>query len=899
MTPSSARRSPGLVALTRRRLATPRSAALVIVALTLVASFLIAAAPRALSGVVRDEVAFQLDQLSVPARDVTTAVRNAPGSFGATTGGALTAGWAGGAAEVFGGLAARLTEIRSSGNSAVRAATGDAAFIATAGAIEVAPEVLPPTAPTGLVELIADPLYQQHLALVDGEWPSPYADTTAPIEIVLTAAAAARIEWPLGQLRAAPVGDVLLVGLVEPVDADADRWAHHPPTVMTGTFFDDGNRRPSATGGAYVDPGSWPAISGSGDLTIWYEVDAAAASRQDPDQLLSGLRQLTAQSFSLDEYDTRAKFASDAVSVLGTALARSHASSATLAVAAVGPIAVSVALIVLAASLIIRRRRGDLLLLSARGTALVRLRGLLLLEGLILGVPVAVAATAAALVLVPDDAGPMPTAFALAIGFVPAAALALALRPQTLAGGRTDLDAPVRGRWARLAELLILLLAGVAVTMLVVRGVGSASAGIDPLVVVAPMLATVALGLLAVRLHPLWLSAALRTAQRGRGVVGLVGAARSLRDPAAGTTAVLAMLVAVAIAVFSSLVLATVDRGAVTAAERTVGAELSLSGPFFDGETIEAMREVDGVAALTGVMAADRVSVVGEQGRVVASLLVTETDQLGRVQAGFAEGFDPSALRAGHTPPETLVSAAVAEDVGLGVTTEPYGGVAVVGVAPAVPGTAAGSTFLIMDRQDYTAATGREFFPRTLLVAVADGADVHEVRRALNALVDAPHTTQTLADRTAAIQSSPAVSALRIALMAALVLAVALSVVAVLLVAGVTRDARSRVIALLRTMGLGRRDARGVVAWEFVPLGLSALVGGLVLGALLPLLVLVSVDLRPFTGGIRQPGLTVDPVLTAGLIVAVVLALAVSVVGGVLTARTTSLVTVLRTEEDR
>src|SRR5690606_29095472 len=57
-------RAPGLVALTRRRMATPRSAALVIVALTLLASFLIAAAPRTLAGVVRDEVAFQLDQMS-------------------------------------------------------------------------------------------------------------------------------------------------------------------------------------------------------------------------------------------------------------------------------------------------------------------------------------------------------------------------------------------------------------------------------------------------------------------------------------------------------------------------------------------------------------------------------------------------------------------------------------------------------------------------------------------------------------------------------------------------------------------------------------------------------------------------------------------------------------------
>jgi len=359
------------------------------------------------------------------------------------------------------------------------------------------------------------------------------------------------------------------------------------------------------------------------------------------------------------------------------------------------------------------------------------------------------------------------------------------------------------------------------------------------------------------------------------------------------------MLVAVAIAVFSSLVLATVDRGAVSAAERGVGADVSLSGPFFDSATLDAMRRVDGVDALTGVMTADRAGVVGEDGRIAVAVLVTETAVLADVQSDFAEGFDAVGLRARQTPPDAVASAAVAEDVGLGPVTEPFGGLTLIGGDADIPGVAPGSAFIVMDRVDFEAVSGSGFFPRTVLADIADDADPHAVSAALSALVDDPHTTQTLADRTAAIQASPAVAALRASLLLALVLAVALSVVAVLLVAGVSRDARSRVLALLRTMGLRRREGRGIVAWEFAPLGLSALAGGLVLGVLLPLLVLFSVDLRPFTGGFRQPGLTIDPLLTAGLIVAVVAALAAAVVGGVLTARSTSIVTVLRTEEDR
>ena len=70
------------------------------------------------------------------------------------------------------------------------------------------------------------------------------------------------------------------------------------------------------------------------------------------------------------------------------------------------------------------------------------------------------------------------------------------------------------------------------------------------------------------------------------------------------------------------------------------------------------------------------------------------------------------------------------------------------------------------------------------------------------------------------------------------------------------------------------------------------------LGIALPVLVVLSVDLRPFTGGGDQPAIAVDPVLTGALLAAVVLTLAAAVVAGVVGARTTSMATVLRTEED-
>ncbi len=903
--------SPGLVALTRRRFATPPSAALVIVALTLLAAFLIAAAPRALVGVLRSEVAFQVDQLSAASRDLTATATNVPQMFGPGVDETLTASWAPGTAEYFGALADRLEEIRQGARASVQEVISPGVFAISGDAQRVDIDPFPATSPVGEVQLLMDPEYQNHLTLVEGAWPGEWTWTvleeSTPIPIVLTPRAAALIVWPVGEVRTHSTGrELVLVGLVEATNPDDDRWMHFPPSTLTGTYFDDGNNRPRATGGAWVDPASWrnvvAATYPSTELTLWYAFDSNAVAAQDPDELLAGLREMTAQSMLIydgDGWDLRARFETGVVSVLATAMARANATSATLAVAAVGPIAVSVALIVLAASLIIRRRRSDLLLLSARGTPLVRLRRLLLFEGLLLGIPPAVAATVAATMLLPEDAGILPPALAILVGFVPAAALAGVLRTRTLEGGRADLDAPVRNRWMVLVELLVLVVAGIAVTMLIFRGVGSATSSVDPLVIVAPMLATVALGLIAVRIHPVWLAVVLRGAQRGKKVVPLVGSARSLRDPAASTTAVLAMLVAVAIAVFSSIVLATVDRGAVSAAERAIGGDLSVSGPHFTLDKIEALRTIDGVEHIAGLYAVDRVSVVGPGGRLVAALVLTDTAELGAVQSALSEGFDASWLEPGKNPPEVIVSTAVAAVIDTDTPSEPFTGVTVAATMTTISGSSAGANFLLMDYRDYIAATERGFFPRTLLVDVAEGADAAVVAAAISAQIDTAHAIQSLDARTQAIQSSPAVSALRMALLAALVLAVLLSVVAILLVAGVSRDARSRVIALLRTMGMRRRNGRGVVTWEFAPLGASALVGGLVLGIALPLLVLLSIDLRSFTGGVVQPGLTVDPLLTAALIGAVIVALVIAVFGGVLSARTTSLVTVLRTEEDR
>ena len=914
--------SPGLFALTRRRFATPRSAALVIVALTLLAAFVISAAPRALVGVVRDEVAHQIADVPPTSRDLNARIIGVP-AFGPATDPAVTEGWDAAAVDVFGEVGQALAANRAGFEPGLQGLVGPARFAAYGEAFRVDPDDLGPTAPFSALQLLAEPWMQSDVELVEGAWPAPWPGR-GPIELVLSEEAAATMQWPIGEIRGTPVprgetrpnppseddltaedweagqASVVLVGTVRAVDAEADRWLHLP-TSLLATVFDDGNRRPTATSVAWIDPASWEQIAPAlrAYLQAWYPVDAAAAMSEDPRELLAALRGATSTPVAFDSTgQLRMRFESEIVDVLSSAVGRADSASAILAVAAVGPLAVSIALVVLASALIIRRRRTDLALMSARGAPLDRLRRLLAGEGLLLGLPAAILGAVAGVLVAPHDAGPLPIIIAVLVGAVPALSLAFTLRPATLTRARADLDAPVRSRARGILQLVVVLLAAIAVVQLVVRGVGPSTSGVDPLVIVAPLLATVALALIIVRLHPLPIAAALRVSRRGRGVVGLVGAARNLRDPAAGTTAVLAMLVAVAIAVFSSVVLATVDRGAVIAAERAVGADIQLSGPVFDQATVDALADIDGVDQAVGVLRGDYLALGGDAGRVSTMAIVTDTAQLAEVQRGMTGALPSGRIDAAADPPQVILSTAAAAEVGTGDNVIGSLPVQSVGTMDRFLGMSVGDEFLVVDTAAYTELSGRGYFPRSVFVSLEDGVDASAIATALSGAVQQAHTVQLLQESTAEIQASPAVSALRVVLFAALGFAIALSVIAVLLVAGVSQEARTRVIALLRAMGLDRPRSRGIVAWEFAPLGVTALVGGVLLGAVLPLLVVLSIDLRPFTGGGAQPSPTIDPVLSGALIAVVIVALALAVVVGIVGARTTSLADVLRTEED-
>ncbi|MGW5670683.1 FtsX-like permease family protein [Micromonospora sp. NPDC003776] len=115
----------------------------------------------------------------------------------------------------------------------------------------------------------------------------------------------------------------------------------------------------------------------------------------------------------------------------------------------------------------------------------------------------------------------------------------------------------------------------------------------------------------------------------------------------------------------------------------------------------------------------------------------------------------------------------------------------------------------------------------------------------------------------------------------------------------VLAEARSRgqVLSRLRTMGLSRRQWRGLLLVELTPLVLASVLTGAVVGALLPVLLTPVLGLPAFTGGVAVP-VRFEPGLVAGVLGLAVLALGFAVAVEALNNRRMRLGEVLRLGEE-
>ncbi|MFJ5544692.1 FtsX-like permease family protein [Micromonospora chalcea] len=780
------------------------------------------------------------------------------------------------------------------------------------------------------VHLRAGTGIREAATLVDGRWPERGVTPAGAIEVTLAETIAATLGVAAGDrfrlslldadgnvLKSRPVD---LVGVWRPNDPAGGVWDTLPSMLKLSPPEGDGDPFVAV---AYTADAGLNSITAQG-----WPVSFGWRYRIAPDRLEAGrLDALIAGVDGLERaLPAEVKVTlSQGVDIPLRRFADALAAARTLlAVIAAGLLATLAGLTLLAARLAARRRRAEFHLIRARGGS----TGDVLRRGLAESALVLPAAAGIGWLL----GGMLPgtaeswrwvlIAGLLATVLPPLAALAVGRR----AGGRSDLGG--RSPAVRLTvEVAVLGLAVLSAFLLRRRGLTAGS--VDPLLVSVPVLLAIAAALVALRAYPWPLRLLSRVAARARGSVAFLGAARAGR--AASTGPLVVVVLAVATAAFCGVVATGIESGRDTAAARSVPGDVLVRGERFMPDTAEKLAALPGVRAVAPLLTVPAERPYADRAGRPAP--VTEL----RVVLVDGERFADVARRAGvpvtvpdllraradaGTPLPALVSPAVAEelaDAGLAQGDRPawldvQGNRLPVRTAATVDefslvGNAV-SRFVVLPWPALPADAPHQLAP-TGFVLAGSGVDEAEVERVA-------HDGQRRYLRIGAVEAGNNARAPEVTTRSAVRADLGGTGVNGLLVFGfalgagggallgllglalaVLAGARSRgqVLSRLRTMGLSRRQWRGMLMVELTPLVLVSVLTGAVVGALLPLLLTPVLGLPAFTGGVDvRPRF--EPGLVAGVSALAMLALGFAITVEAVNNRRMRLGEVLRLGEE-
>jgi putative ABC transport system permease protein len=565
---------------------------------------------------------------------------------------------------------------------------------------------------------------------------------------------------------------------------------------------------------------------------------------------------------------------------LSTFDGRLRAVRALLAVVQAGVLAALLGLILLAARLTVDRRRDEYALLRARGAGGRAVAARTLTETLI-AVPVAVAAGWFAGAAVPGRAGPSEALLVLGAGLVATLApAAFAVRDPGFLRPRQDTVRPSPGRLT--AEGLVVGLAVLGVLLLRRRGLGT---GVDPYLILVPVLLALAAALLALRLVPLLLRRAGRLAARARGAVGFLGLAGAGRGAPLSAGPLAVLVVTIATGVFAGVVTSTVDHARDLAADREVPADARVDGFAFAPDTAAAIARLPGITRVTPVLLRSGAEIRGP------GSVFTE-GQLMVLDAATA-GLDlPAALRTarpGAAPVPALVSPELARSIPTGGRIFVQGRAyefRIAAVRDTAPGLAVGARrFIVLPRQAMAIPSFEPLIANRFLLA-GDRFDPAAVRAAADAgqrayarqvtgrpgQLTVPATITTWRQQRAALADTGVNGLLTFAFTAGVAAATVLALLAVGFTVLAGAPARGRTLSRLRTMGLSGGQGRRLLVLELVPMIGVALLAGALAGIALPALIGPALALSGFTAGV--PARThLDPLLAGGVLIVAGLAM--------------------------
>ncbi|MET0976732.1 MAG: FtsX-like permease family protein [Leifsonia sp.] len=900
MTRRSVTSAPALV---RRHLRAHPAGGITVAMLVVLIAVIAAAAPRSVEAMHTRAIGFALGAIDADQRDITGDAIGIPDP-GASDGSselspASDAAW--------GAFDGAVRAVRSGLPSPLREATGEPQYFLS---VDAFPIVYPGSGHHTKLSLAFDPRSDQRVRYLQGAAPAATSDDV--LEVSLATENADALEWSVGDTRTVETGEgssitARLSGVFDPEDPTDGYWSH-APLLTTPSIMITGLGPPIYTGTGIVDASELGRIAGlaaATRLSVWFPVDPAAVTSANAADVVEQMRRFDSAPPTIEVSRTGygpspLTFTSGAADTIDDTLARDAAVDAVLAMTASGPAGVMIAVLLLGCRIIARRRGDAMRLLAARGASPGDLRGLLLVEGLVVGVPAAIVGTLIGLAISTGAVEPDQLVLPLIAGLLPAVLLGLG-PVDSARSARHDLDEAGAGRVRVVIELVVVGLAVVATAALLQRGLttAAASAGVDPLLAAVPLLLSLAACVGALRLYPLplaWLAGRFR---RRPGLSAFLGPVRALRDPATGLVPVLALVVGVAVAVSSSVLLSTIRVGIDDAAVTAVGADLRVSGIAITAEQVDAITEIRGVEAAATASGPKSLIIDAGGRRTNTSVVVADMAAIALVQAGQpgALPIDAALTQDGPTLP-VLAAASTASAIGNATAPELDGEpITIVATVDGPTPLSSRGNWVLLDSA-FAKRAGVNPVTHTMLLRLDPGASTDDVTAAVEAVVGQEATVTTPGHVAAVLRATPTATGLQTALLVAIAVSGLLSAIAIAMTLVLGSDARGRILSVLRALGAGRSQARALPAWEIGPPAAVALVVGAVLGVILPAVILAGVDVRGFTGGRAQPALAIDPLATLGLVLGFVFATAAFTIIALGTSRRVRASTILRTVED-
>ncbi|MBX9471582.1 FtsX-like permease family protein [Microcella sp.] len=835
----------------------------------------------------------------------------------------------------YGSLFDALSDVRESQPEPLRSALGDAEVVIIGDAVPVRAESADADAPIFVIRSIVDPLLDERVRVVEGRlaepWvpsavplpsgslfaPAPNPEPPTPVELVLTIDGAEALRWSIGERRIDPVSeiDLVLVGIVDPIDADAAYWRGIPGAPQAERF-DDGNQQPRETAAAFVNPLSVGAPTAFGPISVWYPLDVTQLDATTIDRFLPQLRSFLSTGLEIPlafegaTQTTSASLTSEIPDAADAVLDRASVTTAVLALLLSGPLGALAVVLLLATRSTIDRRRSVLALQLARGASRGRLRLAVVRDALAVTMPAALVGAGTGVALALAVTGQTPSAaFAIVLSPpVPAVLVLIALLPGAMLAAllpraadlrerRTDLAAPDRLR--TLIELVFVALAALSVWLVLQRGIvtSAAEVGVDPLLVAMPLLLALATSSLTVRMYPVVVSAGQRAMARVGSAISVIGARRASRDRAAGVPVVVATVIAASVAVSSLSLLAVLDTGLDTAARDRLGAAVRVTGPAVGPDFVAALRALPESSATGGIQIVGPV-VLGIEGVRENATIVTIDETTARLRDDAPVDWPSASATTEGAPVPVMLSTDLlpgvdglpSPDAAIYVDGVP---VTVVATGRRATGYGAPSSWVLVGEADaarFTSSPG----VNAVLVEPSPGVSPAQLAGAITEVADSEARVSIAQAEAADERAVPLTAALRLSMLGAAMLAAALAIVTLVIASTVGRPRRQRVQSLALVLGVPRSSS--LVAWELAPPSiLGTIVGGLVGVALVPLAT-AAIDLRFVTGAADPVEASVDIALVVGVVGALLLGIVAVIALATALDRRPPLITALRTE---